>query len=101
MARQRPHDGRETQEPEAADRGAQSVQGRRLPPAACAGQARFLLAVALVFLDQGGGGAEDRREGEKQKAIRLLRQIDGLKNEMYDDQEVRKEAGELLKELED
>jgi len=42
-----------------------------------------------------------RREGQKDKAIRLLHQMDNLKDEMYDDREVRQQGRQLLKELED
>ena len=41
-----------------------------------------------------------RREGKKEEAIRLLRQMDALKDGMYDDRQVRKEGQALLKELE-
>lgn len=40
-----------------------------------------------------------RREGKKDKAIQLLRQMDALKDGMYDDREVRKEGRQLLKDL--
>jgi len=39
------------------------------------------------------------REGKKDEAIRLLRQMDTLKDEMYDDREVRKEGKALLMDL--
>lgn len=42
-----------------------------------------------------------RREGQKDKAIRLLRQMDALKDGMYDDRQVRQQGRRLLKELED
>jgi tetratricopeptide (TPR) repeat protein len=41
-----------------------------------------------------------RREGKKQEAVGLLRQMDALKDEMYDDRQVRKEGRQLLKDLE-
>jgi tetratricopeptide (TPR) repeat protein len=41
------------------------------------------------------------REGQKDKAIRLLRQMEALKDEMYDDREVRQQGRQLLKELAD
>ncbi|MBS1660878.1 MAG: hypothetical protein JST68_07480 [Bacteroidetes bacterium] len=40
------------------------------------------------------------REGKDDKAVQLLRQMDGLKDGMYDDREVRREGQQLLKELE-
>jgi len=42
-----------------------------------------------------------RRQGQKDKAIRLLRQMDALKDEMYDDRQIREQGHQLLKELED
>lgn len=42
-----------------------------------------------------------RRAGEKEKAIRLLRQMEGLKDQMYDDRQVRLDGRELLKDLRD
>ena len=42
-----------------------------------------------------------RRAGQNDKAIRLLRQMDALKDEMYDDHEVRQQGRQLLKELQD
>jgi tetratricopeptide (TPR) repeat protein len=42
-----------------------------------------------------------QREGQKDKAIRLLHQMDTLKDEMYDDRQVRQQGRQLLKELED
>jgi tetratricopeptide (TPR) repeat protein len=42
-----------------------------------------------------------RRAGKKEEAIRLLRQMDTLKDGMYDDREVRKEGRALLNDLED
>jgi tetratricopeptide (TPR) repeat protein len=41
------------------------------------------------------------RNGNKEEAIRLLQQMDTLKDGMYDDRQVRKEGQALLKELED
>jgi tetratricopeptide (TPR) repeat protein len=41
------------------------------------------------------------REGQKDKAIRLLRQMDALRDEMYDDHQIREQGRQLLKELED
>ena len=41
-----------------------------------------------------------RREGKKDEAIRLLRQMETLKDGMYDDREVRKEGRALLMDLE-
>ncbi|MBS1605987.1 MAG: tetratricopeptide repeat protein [Bacteroidetes bacterium] len=41
-----------------------------------------------------------RRDGQKDKAVRLLRQMDALKDGMYDDREVRQQGRQLLKELE-
>lgn len=41
-----------------------------------------------------------RRAGKKEKAIQLLRQMDALKDQMYDDRQVRKEGRLLLQELE-
>ena len=40
-----------------------------------------------------------RREGRKDKATRLLHEMDSLKDGMYDDREVRQQARQLLKEL--
>jgi len=42
-----------------------------------------------------------RRDGQKDKAIRLLRQMDALRDEMYDDHQIRQQGRELLKELEE
>ncbi len=42
-----------------------------------------------------------RRDGRKEEAIRQLRQMDALKDMMYDDRQVRKEGQALLKDLED
>ena len=42
-----------------------------------------------------------RREGKKEKSIQLLRQMDTLKDGMYDDRQVRKEGRQLLKDLTD
>jgi hypothetical protein len=42
-----------------------------------------------------------RRDDQKARAIRLLRHIDTLPDEMYDDRQVRQEAKRLLAELED
>lgn len=41
-----------------------------------------------------------RRAGKKEKAVQLLRQMDTLKDQMYDDRQVRNEGRSLLKELE-
>ena len=42
-----------------------------------------------------------RREGQNDKAIRLLRQMEALKDEMYDDHQIRQQGRQLLKELQD
>jgi tetratricopeptide (TPR) repeat protein len=42
-----------------------------------------------------------RREGKNQEAARILHQMDQLKDEMYDDKQVRKEGERLLRDLED
>ena len=42
-----------------------------------------------------------RREGQKDKAIRLLHQMDTRKDVMYDDRQIRQQGHQLLKELED
>ena len=41
------------------------------------------------------------RDGKKEEAIRLLRQMDTIKDGMYDDRQVRIEGRALLKDLED
>ncbi|HEY6900237.1 MAG TPA: hypothetical protein VI233_06330 [Puia sp.] len=40
-----------------------------------------------------------RRDGDKGKAIQLLRRMDTLKDGMYDDRQVRKEGQQMLKDL--
>jgi hypothetical protein len=38
------------------------------------------------------------RDGQDHRAVALLRRLDGLRDEMYDDRTVRKEGKQLLEE---